>query len=88
MTTLDEAALRRNTFPNNSTSSITVTGSPNLFGPDVVTCQRCGKPFEPRQGRRQSTALLLSRMRVPEVQRRATPQTTIEAILIASASAD
>jgi hypothetical protein len=50
MTNIDEAALRRNTFPNNSTTSITITGSPNLFGPDLATCQRCGKPFEPRQG--------------------------------------
>jgi hypothetical protein len=51
MTNIDEAALRRNTFPNNSTASIeVVTSSPNLFGPEpTTTCQRCGKSFEPIQ---------------------------------------
>jgi hypothetical protein len=54
MTIVGEAAVRRNTLPNISTASITVTASPNLFGPELTNCQRCGKPFEPRQGGRKA----------------------------------
>jgi hypothetical protein len=51
VTNVAHAGLACNTFSNNSTASIeVVTSSPNLFGPEpTITCQRCGKSFEPIQ---------------------------------------